>query len=155
MGGKIKKSKTAMQRFMRKNAIALMIVFAMLIGHMIPPLYVLAEMLGEEQIAGAYQQIVPFSYPQFVNQPVPAPQAPFSVPGISSFGWLRMGDYVAFTPTSSTHIVPAGLSGHTVDQTISTQATQWRVMNVLPDGRVQLISAAPLNILTLRGAIRI
>jgi len=76
--------------------------------------------------------------------------------------WLQVGDYVDFTPTTATHVVPGNLSGHRVpnnstgtltDQTFTTEDLQWRVMST-HDNRITLVSAAPTtNTLTLRGAL--
>jgi len=66
--------------------------------------------------------------------------------------WLQVGDFVEFTPTLETHIVPANLSGHREDQEFSTEDLQWRVMSI-DDDKITLISNTPTEArLTLRGA---
>ena len=76
----------------------------------------------------------------------------------------EIGDYVAFTPTSTTHTVPGSLSGHRVpnnesgvltNQTFQTENLQWRIMS-LENNQITLVSATQTNqAVRLQGARRI
>ena len=59
-------------------------------------------------------------------------------------GTVKIGDYVAYTPTSSSYTVSSTYSGYSSNQTILTESLNWRVLDVV-NGQVRLISATPTS----------
>lgn len=43
---------------------------------------------------------------------------------------VKVGDYVAYTPTSGSYTVTKAYSGHTADQTLKTETLNWRVWSI-------------------------
>ena len=69
-------------------------------------------------------------------------------------GKVKIGDYVAYTPTGDTsYTVNGTYSGTGSDQVINKEDLNWRVLDKTADGKVRLISATPTAAgMQLRGA---
>ena len=61
-------------------------------------------------------------------------------------GTIKIGDYVAYTPTGAgSYTVNGTYSGTGMNQTINKENLNWRVLDKTEDGKVRLISASPTN----------
>ena len=69
-------------------------------------------------------------------------------------GKIKIGDYVAYTPTGdASYTVDGTYSGTGSDQVINKENLNWRVLDKTADGKVRLISATPTTAkVTLKGA---
>ena len=59
-------------------------------------------------------------------------------------GTIQPGDYVAYTPTGlESYVVNGNYSGTGMNQTVTKEELNWRVLDKTQDGKVRLISANP------------
>ena len=69
-------------------------------------------------------------------------------------GTIKVGDYIAYTPTGeSSYPVNGTYSGTGTEQVINKESLNWRVLDKTEDGKVRLISATPTEAeVELKGA---
>ena len=69
-------------------------------------------------------------------------------------GTIKVGDYVAYTPTGeASYPVNGTYSGTGTEQVINKESLNWRVLDITDDGKVRLISANPTEAeVELKGA---
>ena len=69
-------------------------------------------------------------------------------------GTIKVGDYVAYTPTGeASYPVDGTYSGTGTEQVINKESLNWRVLDITDDGKVRLISANPTEAeVELKGA---
>ena len=69
-------------------------------------------------------------------------------------GKIKIGDYVAYTPTGeASYTVDGTYSGTGTEQVINKESLNWRVLDITDDGKVRLISANPTKAeVELKGA---
>ena len=61
-------------------------------------------------------------------------------------GTIQPGDYVAYKPTGlESYIVNGNHSGTGMNQTVTKEKLNWRVLDKTQDGKIRLISANPTN----------
>ena len=88
------------------------------------------------------------------TEPTPPVEPDKPIGELIDNGTIKIGDYVAYTPTgAASYPVDGTNSGTGSVQNISKENLNWRVLDKTKDGKVRLISANPTNAeVTLQGA---
>ena len=92
------------------------------------------------------------------NIELPDPEPPeeegTSIGDLVDDGTIKIGDYVAYTPTGAgSYTVNGTYSGTGSNQVINKENLNWRVLDITDEGKVRLISATPTTAqVSLKGA---
>ena len=88
------------------------------------------------------------------TEPEPPEEEGRPIADLVNDGTIKVGDYVAYTPTGeSSYPVDGTYSGTGTEQVINKESLNWRVLDITDDGKVRLISANQTEAeVELRGA---
>ena len=78
------------------------------------------------------------------TEPEPPEEEGRPIGDLVNDGTIKVGDYVAYTPTGeSSYSVDGTYSGTGSEQVINKESLNWRVLDITEEGKVRLISATP------------
>ena len=88
------------------------------------------------------------------QEPEPPEEEGKPIADLVNDGTIKVGDYVAYTPTGeASYPVNGTYSGTGTEQVINKESLNWRVLDITDEGKVRLISANPTETeVELKGA---